>query len=262
MTGRPVAIVQARVGSTRLPGKVLADLAGAPLLARMIERVRACRTLAGVVVATTDRSADDAIAALAETLGVDVFRGSEDDVLARYADAADRFDADPIVRLTSDCPLIDPTLVDRCVEKFLATPGCHHLSLGGEFPDGLDTEVIDARALRRADADAKLASEREHVTPYIWNRPAIFRLAHLRFPKKLGNRRWTVDEPADLAFVRAVYARLWRPGYVFGWEEVEDLCRREPVLAAMNAGIVRNAGYRKSLAADASARGAGTGAAR
>src|SRR5262249_28102692 len=158
------------MGSSRLPGKVLADLAGAPLLARMLERVRACRTLAGVVVATTDQPADDAIVALCASLGVDTFRGSETDVLARYADAAERFDADPVVRLTSDCPLIDPALVDDCVETFLGTPGAHHVSLGGSFPDGLDVEVIDARALRRADADAKLASEREHVTPYIWNR--------------------------------------------------------------------------------------------
>jgi len=254
---RPIAIVQARTGSSRLPGKVLADLAGAPLLARMLERVRACGRLAGIVVATTDRPADDPIVALAEGLGVGVFRGSEDDVLARYADAAERFDADPIVRLTGDCPLIDPAIVDRVVETFLATPGCHHASLGGEFPDGLDTEVIDARALRRADADARLPSEREHVTPYVWNRPAVFRCVRVPFPKKLGTRRWTVDEPADLAFVRAVYARLWRPGRVFGWREVEALCRREPALAAMNAGIERNAGYRKSLAADRRAERAG-----
>jgi spore coat polysaccharide biosynthesis protein SpsF (cytidylyltransferase family) len=254
----PVAIVQARMGSTRLPGKVLADLAGAPLLERMVERLRAARTLADIAIATTERPADAPVRALAAALGVGCFAGSEDDVLARYAGAAERLGADPVVRLTADCPLVDPALVDRCVEAFQEAPGCDYASLGGEFPDGLDTEVVAASALARAHAEARLPSEREHVTPYIWKQPETFHCVTVVFPRTLGGRRWTVDEARDLAFVRAVYARLWRPGHVFGWAEVEALCAREPVLAALNAGIERNAGYRRSLAADAAVTGEGT----
>jgi glutamate-1-semialdehyde aminotransferase/spore coat polysaccharide biosynthesis protein SpsF (cytidylyltransferase family) len=250
---RPIAIVQARTGSRRLPGKVLADLGGAPVLARMVERLGRARTLAGIVVATTDRPGDDPVAALAADLGVGCFRGSEDDVLARFAGAAARFEADPIVRLTADCPLIDPALVDACVEAFLATPGCDYASLGGEFPDGLDTEVIAWAVLRRAAAEARLPSEREHVTPFVWKRPETFRCLSVPFPARLGGRRWTVDEERDLAFVRAVWERLDRPGTHFGWREIEALLAREPALAAINGGIERNAGYRRSLEAEAGA---------
>ncbi len=250
---RVVAVVQARMGSTRLPGKVLADLGGAPLLARMIERLGAARTLEAVVVATTTLAADAPVRALAADLGVGCFAGPEDDVLARYAGAAREFAADPVVRLTADCPLIDPALVDRCVEAFFATPGCDYAALGGEFPDGLDTEVIGAAALRHADADARLASEREHVTPYVKKHPELFRSTTVPFPAVLGARRWTVDEPRDLELVRAIWARLYRPGEVFSWQAIEALLVREPALAAINAGIERNAGYRVSLARDAAA---------
>lgn len=248
---RTTAIIQARMGSSRLPGKVLADLVGAPVLARMIERLRVARTLARIVVATTDGAADAPVRELAVSLGVGCFSGSEDDVLARYVGAATAFRADPIVRLTADCPLIDPALVDRCVEAFAERPGCDYASLGGEFPDGLDTEVVSARALARADAEATLPSEREHVTPYVWRQPTVFEAVTVVFPRRLGGRRWTVDEPRDLEFVRAVYARLYRPGLVFGWADVEALLGREPELAGINAGIERNAGYQKSLGRDA-----------
>jgi spore coat polysaccharide biosynthesis protein SpsF (cytidylyltransferase family) len=252
---RPVAIVQARIGSSRLPGKVLADVAGAPLLARMIERVRAARTLAGVVLAIPTGPRDRPIAALAWTLGVPCVAGPEDDVLARYAKAAAASGADPVVRLTADCPLIDPELIDRCVEAFVAERGLDHVSLGGAFPDGLDVEVIAARALARAHAEARLASEREHVTPYVWKRPDVFRCRHAAFPGDLGGMRWTVDEPRDLALVRAIYARLYRPGAVFGWRDVAALVAREPALGALNAGIERNAGYRRSLEHDGAEEG-------
>jgi spore coat polysaccharide biosynthesis protein SpsF len=245
----PVAIIQARMGSSRLPGKVLADLAGAPLLARMIERVRHARTIARIVVATPDGPADAPLRALAEQLGVVCFAGSEDDVLARFAGAAAAAGADPVVRLTADCPLIDPALIDRCVLHFLAGRW-DHVALDGAFPDGLDTEVVAAAALARAAAEARLPSEREHVTPYIWKRPGTFRCATVACPVPAGEHRWTVDEPRDLEFVRAVWTRLDRPGRVFGWRDVLALLAREPALLGLNAGIERNAGYRRSLAAD------------
>jgi spore coat polysaccharide biosynthesis protein SpsF len=249
---RAVAIIQARLGSQRFPGKVLADVGGAPLLARMVERVRRATTIAAIVVATPEGPRDEPLRELARHLGVDRWAGSEDDVLARYAGAAERFGADPIVRLTADCPLIDPALVDRCVERFLAAD-CDIVGLGGAFPDGLDTEVISAAALARAHAEARLPSEREHVTPYLWKHRDRFRGETVEFPASLGGRRWTVDEPRDLDFVRAVYQRLYRSGGGFGWQDVEALLAREPDLARLNQGIERNAGYRASLARDGAA---------
>jgi spore coat polysaccharide biosynthesis protein SpsF len=247
---RPIAIIQARLGSTRLPGKVTADLGGKPLLARMIERLRAARTLAGIVVATPDTAADAPLRALVAEIGVECFAGSERDVLSRYAEAAAVSGADPIVRLTADCPLIDPEVVDGCVETFLATPDCDYVGLGGAFPDGLDTEVIAARALAHVNREAYLRSDREHVTPYVKSRPHEFRCVTIPFPADLGSARWTVDEPRDLELVRAVFARLYRPGEVFGWRDIAALLAREPGLAAINGGIERNAGYRRSLADD------------
>jgi spore coat polysaccharide biosynthesis protein SpsF (cytidylyltransferase family) len=251
---RPIAIIQARMGSTRLPGKVLADVHGAPLLARMVERVRRAERVAGIVIATPAGPADEPVRELARHLGVRAFAGSADDVLARYAGAAARFAADPIVRLTADCPLIDPTVIDTCVERFQAA-GCDYAGLGGEFPDGLDTEVIAAGALARAADEARLPSEREHVTPYVKGHPECFRCVTVAFPERLGDRRWTVDEPRDLAFVREVYRRLYRPGHVFGWQEIEALLACEPELARLNAGIERNAGYRRSLERDRTGTG-------
>lgn len=252
MSARPIAIIQARLGSTRLPGKVLADLGGAPLLARMIERLRAAKSLAGIVVATPEGERDAPIRALAARLDVPCFAGSEDDVLSRYAGAAASSGADPVVRLTSDCPLIDPEIVDLCVETFLATPDCEYLSLGGSFPDGLDTEVIAAVTLRRAHADARLRSEREHVTPFVWKRPDVFRCTSVTFPDRLGHLRWTVDEARDLELVRAVFARLHTPERIFGWRDIVALLAAEPSLSGLNAHFERNAGYRKSLAQDGS----------
>ncbi len=249
MTGRPVAIVQARLGSSRLPGKVLADVHGAPLLARMLERLRAARTLAAIVVAVPDGETDAPLRDVVRTLGVECFAGSEHDVLSRYAGAASRYGADPVVRLTADCPLIDPMLVDECVTTFLES-GSDYCSLGGSFPDGLDTEVVSASVLGRAHAEARLRSEREHVTPFIWKRPDTFRCTTVAFPERLGFLRWTVDEPRDLALVRAVFERLHRTDRVFGWREVADLLAREPELVALNGGIERNEGYRRSVEAD------------
>jgi spore coat polysaccharide biosynthesis protein SpsF (cytidylyltransferase family) len=246
---RPIAVIQARMGSSRLPGKVLADLGGAPLLARMIERVRGARRVAAIVVATPEGPLDEPVRELARHLGVGAFAGSAEDVLARYQGAATRFAADPVVRLTADCPLIDPEVIDACVERFAAT-GCDYAGLAGEFPDGLDTEVIAAGALARAAAEARLPSEREHVTPYLKAHPDRFRCVPVEFPERLGERRWTVDEARDLAFVREVYRRLYQPGRIFGWREIEALLAREPELGRLNAGIERNAGYRRSLERD------------
>jgi spore coat polysaccharide biosynthesis protein SpsF len=203
-----------------------------------------------VAIATTDLPEDAAIRSLASELGIRCFAGNAEDVLDRYHHAAMAFDADPVVRLTGDCPLIDPDIVSAVLDCHLEAGDSDHTGLGGAFPDGLDTEVVARRALVRAWSESGLPSEREHVTSYIWKHPEIFRVTTYSFPEDHGDMRWTVDEPSDLAFVRAVYAALYEPGRPFGWKEVVELLRKAPQIRALNAQIVRNAGYLRSLEED------------
>lgn len=252
---RIVAIIQARMSSTRLPGKVMADLAGRPLLARVIERARAAKSVDLVAVATTDRAADDRVAEFCSAGQIPVFRGSEDDVLDRFRQAAARFEADVVVRLTADCPLLDAAVIDLVVGSFL-TGNCDYASntIEPTYPDGLDTEVFSREALERAWREAKLKSEREHVTPYIWKNPAFFRLLSVKNDVNLSGLRWTVDEPQDLELARRVYQELSGRG-VFRMNDVMGAFRRHPEWAEINTGFARNEGYEKSLREDASNRG-------
>ena len=217
-----IAVLQARMGSTRLPGKVMLDLLGAPLLARVIRRAQGIPGIGPVVVATTTAERDHPILDLAKHYGAEAFAGSEEDVLDRYYWAAKQFQADIIIRLTADCPLLDPGISARVVERFAQGDldyACN--TLPPTFPDGLDTEVFSFTALERAWREARLASEREHVTPYIWKNPDNFRSANVRNSVDLSALRWTVDEAGDLEFVRAVYARLFRenqPWNIALWE--------------------------------------------
>ncbi len=193
--------------STRLPGKVLAEVAGRPLLAYMLARVRRAESLDAIWVATTPNATDDPVASLCETFDVPVFRGDEADVLGRFDAAAEAAGADIIVRLTADCPLMDPGLIDAAVEM-MGEGHFDYLSNAVErtYPDGLDVEVFTRAALQKAAREAHEADEREHVTPYM--RGEGFRIGHLRGAEDLSEMRWTVDTPADLAHVRAMAAAL------------------------------------------------------
>jgi glutamate-1-semialdehyde 2,1-aminomutase len=248
---KTVAIIQARMGSTRLPGKVLQDLAGRPVLGRVVERAKRAQHLDAVTVATSTAAADDAVAAWCADSGVPCFRGSEADVLDRYAGAAREFGAGVVVRLTADCPLIDPDVIDMVVAAYFAQP-CDYAAniIEPTFPDGLDTEVFSCATLQRAAEEAQLPSEREHVTPYILSHPELFRLVSVRGERDLSAMRWTVDEPRDLALAREIYALLGDGE--FGMREVLALVEAHPHLLARNAGIERNEGYRRSLEVDAS----------
>jgi spore coat polysaccharide biosynthesis protein SpsF (cytidylyltransferase family) len=252
--GKVVGIIQARMSSTRLPGKVLADLAGKPLLYHVVQRAKQAASLQDVLVATTDRPADDQIAQACASMGFSCYRGSEDDVLDRYYQAARCAQSDVVVRLTADCPLLDPHVIDRVVTVFLEGDFDYvSNTIEPSYPDGLDTEVFSAQALERAWREAKLKSEREHVTPYIWKQPALFRLHCVKHEPDLSALRWTVDEPEDLEFVRRVYAALGSTT-VFGMQEVIALIERRPDLRTINAGFERNEGYHKSLREDTTAR--------
>lgn len=243
-----VAIIQARMGSTRLPGKVLKEILGRPLLSYMIERLKGARRIQEIVIATPEGDPDRPIRELAESLGVGSFAGSEEDVLDRYYQAARRFEADPIVRLTADCPLIDPALVDRIIGRYLENQGqLDHLALSGRFPDGLDTELFSFAALERAWWEAKRPSEREHVTPYIWKNPHLFRLGTIDPEEDLSGMRWTVDDERDLRLVTEIFRGLYRPGEIFGMADILRFLRENPALLEINRGTIRNEGYLKSL---------------
>ncbi len=236
-----VAIIQARMGSTRLPGKVLRDIAGETLLARVIRRVQLAQTLDAVLVATTVAPADDDIVAACDHLGVPVFRGSEQDVLDRYWQAARACRADVIVRITADCPLIDPRVLDQVVTAFLeAQPDYASNVLERTYPRGLDTEVITLAALERAWRQADQPYQRAHVTPYIYQNPERFRLLSVKAEADHSYLRWTVDTAPDLAFVQAVFTRLGGDG-TFSWRAVLDLLAREPELAEINLDIQQKA---------------------
>jgi spore coat polysaccharide biosynthesis protein SpsF len=247
---RTVCIVQARMSSTRLPGKVLLPLAGREVLAHVLDRLAFCKTLDEVVVATSSDASDDVLAHWCRTRNVPVFRGSLQDVLDRYYQCAKDNRATAVVRITADCPALDPTLVDEVVRGFHAG-GYDLYCLGGEFPDGLDCQVFSLSALERAWREAALSSEREHVGPYIVNHPEFFHLGSLDRFKGLAHHRWTLDEPRDLAFLESVFQRLQGShSQPFLTQDLLDLLTREPGLLRANAGIVRNEGLLKSLAND------------
>ncbi len=235
-----VAIIQARMTSTRLPGKVLMPLAGRPMLAWQLERVQRATRLDHIVVATTVNATDDAIVAFCREHGVAVTRGSEQDVLGRYADAARSFDATTVVRLTSDCPLMDPALIDAVVDRFAATqPGCDYMSnmLEPSFPYGLAVEVMTAQALLQADADARDPQEREHVTPFIYWRPKRFALQSYARQPSLSHHRWTVDTPQDLELVSRIIAALYPAKPQFTTQDVLDLLQQHPQWVKINAHV-------------------------
>jgi len=243
-----VAIIQARMGSTRLPGKVLADIGGAPMLGRVVERTRRSRLVKKVVVATTHAAIDDSIVTFCAAEGVTAFRGHETDVLDRFYHAAKDQAADVIVRITADCPLIDPEIIDRVVTAYLSD-GCDYASntLICTYPDGLDTEVFSFAALETACRDARRATDREHVTPYL-RTSKRFRLRSVEsdLGRTTRHLRWTVDEARDLEFVRAVYTRLGGKK-IFGWLDVLSLLDAEPFLDRINSGFLRNEGYYHSI---------------
>jgi spore coat polysaccharide biosynthesis protein SpsF len=232
-----VAIVQARMGSSRLPGKALKDIHGRTMLARVVRRAGRSSLIDKLVVATTEKKADDAIVSECESLGVSVFRGSEDDVLARYYQAARGFSADCIVRITSDCPLIDPEIIDRVAQAFLDNnPDYASNTLESTYPRGLDVEVFTFGALEKAWLEASEDFQHVHVTPYIYLHPEQFKMLSVKGDEDWSCYRWTVDTKEDLDLVRAIYEKIDRDDF-FSWRDVLCLFREEPSLAKINHHI-------------------------
>jgi len=263
MSPRVVAIIQGRMGSSRLPGKILADIAGQPMLARVFIRTSRAVTVTETIFATTTDASDDPVAEYCDWSGIPVRRGSLYDVLDRYYQSAKEAKADVVVRITADCPVIDPALIDDVVNAVISDQSsvisgqfdfaANRLPppWGRTYPVGLDTEVCTFAALERAWKEAKEPQHREHVMPYFYegvklitdNRslstgisPRGFSIALLHHPTDFGDYRWTVDTPEDLDFMRQVYNRFDGRDD-FSWREVLDLVHDEPNLMKINAGV-------------------------
>lgn len=235
-----VAIIQARMGSTRLPGKILKTVMNKTLLEYQLERVRSSLLVDEIVVATTEKESDNKIVALCVELGVHVYRGSENDVLSRYYGAAIECNADIIVRLTSDCPLIDPAIIDQVIQLYIG--GREKVdyasnALERTFPRGLDTEVFSFDALQKAHERASLERDREHVTAYMYTKHNQFKLANLISVKKLGSHRWTVDTEEDFELMRRIIEALYLDNPQFTMQDVLNLLEENPTWLEINAHI-------------------------
>lgn len=238
MSGRTVAIIQARMTSTRLPGKVLVDLAGAPVIDHVVERVRAAELIDEVAVATSIDASDDALAEHLEAVGVTMVRGSLDDVLGRYHGAAAALDAETIVRITGDCPLIDSAVIDTVVSGFRRAPEVDYCSntLRRTYPLGMDTEVFSRAALERAHREARSDVAREHVTPYLYQHPDLFSLRSVEAPAwaHRPELRLTLDDPRDLEMIRRLMGEARRGADL---HELLAALDRNPDIAEMNANV-------------------------
>ena len=236
-----VTIIQARMGSQRLPGKVMRQLGGDTVLSQVVRRVKRAGLTGEVIVATTTEPADDVIVSECRRIAAACIRGSENDVLDRYCRAAQAFQADAIIRITSDCPLIDPEITDKTVRAFLDN-GADYASnaLRRTYPRGLDTEVMTWDALACAGQHARAPYQRAHVTPYIYEHPELFRILSVTDSRDHSGQRWTLDTAEDLEFLSAVYERL---GDVddFTWENVLAIVEREPQLLEINGAIMQKA---------------------
>jgi spore coat polysaccharide biosynthesis protein SpsF len=239
---RVVVVVQARTGSSRLPGKVLLPAVGAPLLAHMLERVAAARTPSAVVLATTVAPADAPIRALGHALGVQVISGHPTDLLDRHVQAARATAADVVVKIPSDCPLIDPAAIDRVIGAFLAEPDAYDYVSNlhpTTWPDGNDVEVMPAAMVELAWTEAQKPLEREHTTPFLWDRPARFRIGNVRWETGQDlsqTHRLTLDYAEDYQLIRAILEALWTPARpVFALADILALLAARPALRELNA---------------------------
>lgn len=245
-----LAILQARMSSTRLPGKVLMPMLDRPMLSLQLERVRRSAQINTLVVATSSDSSDDPIAEMCETEKTGCFRGSLHDVLDRYYQAALPYDPTHVVRLTGDCPLSDPDVIDRVIryhiaESFHYTSNCHPPT----FPNGLDVEVVSFPILRAAWQEAKEQYEREHVMPFIWQKPERFRIGNVVNSEDYSQMRWTVDHPEDYALVKEIFENLYPGNPKFGFREILAYVQSQPDLAHINAHFKRNESLARQLAA-------------
>jgi spore coat polysaccharide biosynthesis protein SpsF len=248
-----VTVVQARLSSTRLPGKALLPLCGEPLLLRMVQRVKAAKKVGTVVVATTTHTEDDAIVAMCEKNKIEVYRGSKFDLLDRHYQVASRYKADVVVKIPSDCPLIDAKVIDRVLEFFLASNGKLDYASNlhpATYPDGNDVEVMSFAALEQTWENAIAPMELEHTTPYIWDRPHQFNIGNVTWDTGLDysmTHRWTIDYAEDYDFIKQVYDKLFRSKPEFTLQDILKLLDETPSMMEINGKWAGVNWYRNHL---------------
>ncbi|MBD3426529.1 MAG: NTP transferase domain-containing protein [Candidatus Omnitrophica bacterium] len=248
---KTTAIIQARMGARRLPGKVLMELSGRPVLEHVINRVMKARNVSRIIVATSLDREDKKIADFAKSRGVNVYRGSQDDVLDRFYRAALCYSAEHIIRITADCPVLDPGVIDRVADMYFGKEAdyCSNVMVP-TFPDGEDVEIFSFKSLKEAWERAELPSEREHVTPYIRNHPERFKCASLENDQDLSHKRWTLDRIEDYRFLEVLFGNLYKENPFFGMGEILGFLRGNPEAGDINSNIARNEGYARSLEED------------
>lgn len=235
-----VCIVQARVGSTRLPGKVLKEICGKIVLEHVIDRLKRIKNIDEIVIATTTSEKDNVIVKECQRLAVRYFRGSEEDVLARYYYAAKENNADVVVRVTSDCPLIDAKVSENIIQFYIDNKDNYEYvsnTIDRVYPRGLDTEIFSFNALEKAFDEATSKRDKEHVTPYIWDNPKIFKIAQYKNGEDYSDLRWTLDTEEDFNLITKVYEHFKEKGNNFGMKEILELFNERPELLKINAHI-------------------------
>mgnify|MGYP000926538114 FL=1 len=234
-----VVIVQARLGSTRLPSKVLKDLSGKPVLYHVLERIKKTKLVDNIVIATTDLDSDEPLIEYLRENKIDYYRGSSEDVLSRYYESALQYKADIIIRITSDCPLIDPIVIDEIIKIYLENNNYDYVSntLMRSFPRGLDVELFTFDALKKSFLKAEKKWEREHVTPYIYTNRDLFNVFNFTNKTDQSFFRWTLDTPEDYQLIKEIYDSLYNEGKIFTTEEVISLFRNRPELIDINKHI-------------------------
>lgn len=244
-----LCIVQARISSSRLPGKVLKPILGKPMILHELERLKHSKCIDKIVLATSQDESDKALADVVVANGIDVYRGSLEDVLDRYYQCARQYQPDHVVRITGDCPVIDWRIVDAAIGEHLKEENAY-TNTTEQFPDGMDTEIVRFSVLKQAWEQARLSSEREHVTLYIRNHENEFQCGRISCPQDFSHMRWTVDERQDYEFIRQVYEALYPINKDFSMQDILRLLESRPELLAINQGIQRNEGLLKSLRED------------
>jgi spore coat polysaccharide biosynthesis protein SpsF (cytidylyltransferase family) len=237
---KTVAIIQARMSSTRLPGKILADISGRPMLWHVVDRLKHCGLLDEIAVATSKNSENNVVETFCKENKIPFYSGSENDVLDRYYQAARMFEADVVIRITADCPLIDPVVTDKVVSEYIThQKACDSASniVKRTYPRGLDTEAVSFRALGKCWQDAKEPHQREHVTIYLYEHPELFRMNEVRNSEDLSGLRWTVDCDEDMSLIREIYKRLYDGKNIFFMQDVLALYKKYPELADINKDI-------------------------
>ncbi|MGB2870022.1 MAG: glycosyltransferase family protein [Bacteroidota bacterium] len=246
-----LCIIQARMSSTRLPGKVLLPLGGRPVIEQVFHQLSFSKRIKKISVATSTDRSDDELERWATRLKYLCYRGSLDNVLERYYRAAQQNNADVVVRVTADCPLIDPEVADAVIDGFLQGTFDYYSNVNPPtFPDGLDVEVFSFAALKSAFENARLKSETEHVTPYIRNHPEMFPAGNFRNERNFESHRWTLDTREDYEFLKIIFGALSKPGQPIRWMDTIRFLERNPNVRSINEHIERNEGYKKSLKED------------